>query len=369
MQGSPKVAARFGTLFMISNDQTDPEKVFWLLRGALLADSRVHSVTEPRVDAGSWRCSNVFPFTEPDFESILDGGKTLTGLRLPLAVPLEIKISIPPSHTETGTPLENGTPEDYLVFWNGLALLVGWYPFSNSLGFNEGQIVFDILEDAAASLGVETLNQGCSPDCSLRFAHKLSLLRATPGSPMTATTPGSLSAAAVGLDCPEGISSLMRTFAAQMLLPVELFSELKNIGFRFSWIEDEAQRVIENTLKLERSYAGPVLARNWLNPGFWRRRYRSRAEGLRNINRLWTLFAVLQRIEREWVVKRQTFKLHVDPGLATALFSIGYETDAALANISQISTRVESRTLAVVTGLGVVAAGVLGAVITAILQT
>ena len=164
-----------------------------------------------------------------------------------------------------------------------------------------------------------------------------------------------------------------------MLLPVELFSELKNIGFRFSWIEDEAQRVIENTLKLERSYAGPVLARNWLNPGFLRRRYRSRAEGLRNINRLWTLFAVLQRIEREWVVKRQTFKLHVDPGLATALFSIGYETDAALmdrfdsapllANISQISTRVESRTLAVVTGLGVVAAGVLGAVITAILQT
>lgn len=379
MRGSPTVAARFGTLFMIPDEQMDPEKVFWLLRDALLADSRVQSVTEPHVDPGSWRRSGVFPFQDPNISTFLDGGRTLTGLRLPLAVPLVIEVSVPTMHADTGEPLENGTLEEYFVFWNGLALLVGWYHLSNSLGFREGQVVFDILTNAASSLGVYTLNQGCSPDCELLFGHKLSLLRATPGSPMTVTTSGSLSAALVYLNCAEDISSLMGAFATEMLLPVELFSELKNIGFRFSWIEDEAQKVIESTLRLERSYAGPVLARNCLNPAFWRRRYRSRVEGLRNINRLWTLFAVLQRIRRDWLAKRRAFELNVDPGLAAAIFSIGYEVDTALmeafdsapllANIEQISMRIESRTLAIATGLGVVAAGVLGAVVTAILQT
>jgi hypothetical protein len=122
----------------------------------------------------------VFPAAE-DYEdpALVTGADSRRAIRW--SHEIAFSVHVPAKNQPTYFRLDTVASEDYYAFWDGYTLLVGWTGYDDDrVGAAGGQVVIDIVRDAAVACGCDIYVQACMPTCHHLFAHANLRIREDP---------------------------------------------------------------------------------------------------------------------------------------------------------------------------------------------
>jgi hypothetical protein len=366
--------ARLATVLATSRSESrDISGVIKKIVADLRADSRVTSIEAPDVSShfAAWTpyYPHMFDTSGDGLLLGLDGGVVLE-FSSPILMQVRVPIkNQPPIHGRDDVPTET-----YTVAWDGITVIVVWEQESTEASHSAGQVVFDVIEAALGGAGLSAYRQACSPGCEYGFIHQTLALREspTPGGAEFSTVLHPELNLFVGIvpgDLP--LEELPEFLWLEMGAAAREFAFVKNYGQRILDLEHRARNDIGDLLDHNRAHAR-VLAKPWWRRAreLWRHRgWRREARGL--IAGLWLALTNIETLERHWDDQLQDLQsdhLEIleffrpdswrDERRIRAL-----DTSTILAALDQVTELLESRQLALATGLGALGGAVAGGVV------
>jgi hypothetical protein len=299
---------RVGGFFLLA-ETDDPEDLQVHLRDALRSDNRVVDATIARApDRSPTTARSVFPAARGDYTTELITGRDQRP-SLQFFTPLELTIRVPIKNQPNHTPFDEIASEEYFAVWDGWVLAIGWEQDSDDVPPAGGQVIAQILEQAAEACDAGLYIQACSPWCEHLFNHVTLLVEGDPAATDSAVAPSTTLYQAV-LTWPSPITSAAEaTWAAyqEFSIPIQSFASMKNLGRRILDLERAARGELLGLMKLqyERAHASehplwerPVLL--WQIRG-WRKQSRA------SLARLWMTLTAIEELKREWSDTRVHF--------------------------------------------------------------
>jgi hypothetical protein len=167
-----ELIARFATIFLLVDQDSEPHDVSRRLSKALNADPRVVALSDPEaLDVDYCREFSVFPASEDVMSPDLLFGRDQRP-SMSLSQPFGFRVRVPKKNQPTYYSIDEPASDEYVCVWDGRALVVGWtQPGGRPIPASGGQIVEDILADIAHAAGFGVYGQACSPGCRHVFSH------------------------------------------------------------------------------------------------------------------------------------------------------------------------------------------------------
>ena len=291
---------------------------------------------------------------------------------------IQMDIRVPLKNQPTWHDDIEATTTDYVAMWDGMTLAVG---FDANAGVRPagGQVVFDVLRDAARAVGAEVYVQACKPMCEHLFLHADVVSLETEDE----TRVGSLSTGAernvVELAVAPGtsIQSALSNFFYRVRGGMAQWTLAKNTGWRVLTIEDYARA---DLVHLFSHFQEELEARL---DGWSRKRLVTMRPSWRRISRLLTTRLWMHMANTEQLMRQRRYHMSVlessaaDQGTSdVVLRDIEDESDfVETLNLDFLrqatehaAASLDSRSVVHATALGIIGGGLAGALVTVLLS-
>lgn len=366
--------ARLATVLATSRSESpDISGVIGKIVANLRADPRVTSIEAPDVNSHFATWMPYYPHIfDTSGDDLLLGSDSGGVLEFSSPVLMQVRVPIKNQHSIHGR--DDVPTETYAVAWDGITVFVVWEQESSGASHSAGQVVFEVIEAALAGAGLSAYRQACSPGCEYGFIHQTLGLR---GSPTAEEAQFSavldreldLFIGSVPDDMP--FEELPEFLWFEMSAAASSFAFVKNYGQRILDLEQRARSDIGDLLDQNRVHAR-VLAKPWWRRarGLWRHRgWRREARGL--IAELWLALTNIETLGRYWDEQLQNMQSD-HPGILEFFRPDSWrderkiralDTSTILAALDQVTGLLDSRQLALATGLGALGGAVAGGVV------
>lgn len=323
------LVARFATLFLLAPEELDQTEIRDKLVEALREDARVSAVAEPEPLAPDERDGHrVFLHRDDaDPQSMITGADARNCVVFPQ--PIEFEVHVPRKNQPTQFSLDEPASEDYVAVWDGSTLIVGWRQKDASVSSTGGQIVAQILDDAAQGVGYEVYSQACDPACRHVFAHVNMFIDAAPDVETSTFTAEGWNGVRVRTTKMQDDASSVGLLYWDISAAVDLFSGVKNVGRRVLDLEAAARSDLIGLMRLQylRAHVYEHGYRDRPKMLWDIRDWRSRARV--HVARLWLLLASIEESRREWSELKHQLEKQLDDRGMTSLFQRDLPVDVA----------------------------------------
>ncbi|MFJ2543735.1 hypothetical protein [Microbacterium sp. NPDC087589] len=242
---------RFGTFFLaMERPRTDLTNLRDSLQKALDDDPRVASVTADPLRVAWSSQSKMYPPSEKiDTFELITGADGVIAPHFP--DPLRFRIHVPIKNQPLFRDEADVPSDNYWVVWDGLTVVLGW-----ERGEEErvpprsgGQIVVEILEQAAISAGARLVVQACSPGCKNLFAHRVLSVVQYPGTDRAiGYVKRGFPVVATHVHVDGGPEELVMRVWEDLSRSSEAFAQYKNVGRRILTPEQRSRALVAELL-------------------------------------------------------------------------------------------------------------------------
>lgn len=378
--GGKRYALRVGIALCVVPDHPNDEMLGSFQRKLVLAfkeDSRLVGLRTP--EGGSKPRDLVVSATLPD-ESIeqdreapaLDAHNHILELSEPIS--FQVFLNHGPSERDSGLVTS------YWVAWDGIAVSVMWdahgavSPFSA----DEGTLVFDLIATLTKEAGLKLRLQPCGDVCDYPFAHNEAIL--TPGAnhsdfPVTRT-----SETAIEVACPQVRTphALIRELSTAVNYTATVFSSLRSYGETVRQSETHARAELSEALVLqyEREQSSSTGFLRSVGRRWKRRKHNQKISRL--IANLWLRLATIEASTSKWQDERYAFDSLLPRAGLAQIFAHEYPQQVTMmksvrtanleASVSQLTSRSDSRLVAIATVMGAMGGAVAAALVGLVTQ-
>jgi hypothetical protein len=357
---------------MLSTDRsTGSEEILSAFIEQLERDSRVSRVERPDTDPRwSERRRWWLPFNSGDPPDLTGGRDQFVGVEW--TSPVSLTVNVPAKNQKTYASDETAPAEIYEVLWDGLVVVVGWAQDTDDLGLAGGQVVEEVLHDAAHQIDQHIHVQSCAPHCDYLFVHAnlrgtrgdveelVAIGKSGPYEPVEFTAPDDVSVRSTTEDIFWSLKSDLRRFA-----------KLKNVGRRLLEIESFAQTTLDSLLGRYQADAEYALLPWYARARGLREIRRSRRRARRDIATMWLCLASLEKLRRKFSEHARDHRdwqsvFSAEMLLEHDLDELEIVTSMDLSILRQgtehAAERLDNRSVAHAPAWGAVAGGVMGAI-------
>ena len=358
--------ARFGSFMLCSKDSFGDDGTMYELASALESDPKVKGVQCPWGFEGN-RCyvRTIYP-TVAEPERLIDGADALHGGQFESFLEFEVQVKN-----------QLGQSRTYEVIWDGWLAVVSWQSSEEEpFGYQDGQVVIEVLERAAREVGLELRTQGCDPHCAhnfshtnVRFVHDLAEREELQYR--------------VGEALFEVEARTSRSEHNELTLPLFLdlrimvnnFTEMKNVGHRLLECEADARATLSELvgvgyMRAQIEALSPLARQRarWRERG-WQRRARLL------IARMWMSLARIEELRRQRAALRSGYKASAKERRRLELLEGEDESDAERlrsldlemmrCGVQEMAERLDNRAMLRATALAAVVGALAGGTIAA----
>lgn len=371
--------ARYGTVVLdATNLEVDPVGLHAALVEAIRADSRVVTIEPGAMDPNWTLGAQMYPaYRSPAVDVLLSGADHMHTVRFSDGILFELQV---PSKNQPRIHGEAPKPENYLIAWDGMTVVVLWKRkrLDDFAASAAGQVAIHVIREATAKVGARVYLQPCSAGCKLLFGHMAMSISHWAGTDFAVdSAPGKNGWIAVRIAGPHSKLELVEAVHDEIKMAAGEFSLTKNLAQRIIDIDRSAQELTAELIKLDyealRASQRNFLSRQWhyvLRVLDW---VRGRSKGKRArylIAALWLAMASIQTLQQAHAGQRRDYEDTVEdsPALA-AMFQVDLKTDEmvvetldasfARAAVEHKTTRMDTRSVAGATVIGAAVGGLL----------
>jgi hypothetical protein len=372
-------AGRYGTFMLATTCNTPPAaSIAEKLERALEDDTRIKEIGDVHIMPEWYSRKTAYPRSDGELgEALLSDEDHFHAIRF--SDPFSFIVSVPKRNQPPFRGYTDFPSDTYYVAWDGVTAVVLWERTPDAVGPPRagGQVVVDVLTDVVAAAGFELYVQPCSPNCTNLFAHTvLQVEQSDVGDEMTLESDPDSSIVVLHVPFNGEPLGLVAKVCTYIRVEAEYFARFKNGAQRIMDLESFARSMVAELLELQYERNATLKlgrARRFLSK-IHNRGSKRKIQGL--IASLWLVFARLEERRSEWFSARDRFVDSIERYGTGALFKRDHRDELRTierqdlafirAAIEQSANRLDSSTIALVTGLSAVAA-VIGAVIGALI--
>ncbi len=303
----------------------------------------------------------IYP-TGAEPERLIDGADALHGGQFDSFLEFEVEDELDEGQT-------------YGVIWDGWLAVVSWQSAAEEpFGYEEGQVVIEVLERAAREVGLELRIQACDPHCTHNFGHTNVRFVHDPGEreALQYRVGGGLFEVEARSSKQER-NELALSLFLDLRMMVNNFTEMKNVGHRLLECETDARVTLSQLVGVGYMRAriealGPLARQRsrWRGRG-WQRRARLL------IARMWMSLARIEELRRQRAALRSDYKASARERGRLKLFESEDETDAERlrsldlemmrCGVQEMAERLDNRAMLRATALAAVVGALVGGAI------
>ena len=366
--------ARVGTFVITADPNADMKALHPKIADAIRSDSRVLSIATPQLNEHWMTRELIYPASQSNPDELLRGSDVLFGIRYPQPYALEISV---PAKNQPRIHGEIAAADHYFAAWDGWTAVVLWSKGPSSyVPASAGQVLTEILRDAAATLGLGLYVQACSPACDLQFAHRSMAIHAVVGSQAAATFEVSGSNA-IGVEVVlDGVIPMSCILHREVSSPAADFSQVKNVARRILNIEAAARKMTSELIALDyvalsvRQESRWTRVRTALHNAVHHRGENGPKRAQYLIACLWLAMASIELLQHRFADMRRNYGDSVSEWAVPELFDGDLKSDEssvemvdaqfARAAVEYKSTRIDTRLVVIATTIAGLAGGLLG---------